>query len=289
MASRRQGTAARAAQLEFDFGGAPQAQPIASASMTAGAPPEPAACQAAVVLTESRDNDLQRVADRLHRELCGATGIDIRLRITNNSSTMMSLRYDTGGAFANVGLHHMFLEAPGEIRRALADWIVKPKAKAPGRKLETYIAGQRHLIKSRPLRRIPPRTEGRHFDLKRLYREVNAAHFNGEVTAPITWGKMPSLRRRRSIRFGSYSPGEDLIRIHPLLDQDFVPEFFVRYIVFHEMLHAHLGIEESPNGRRKIHPPEFRQREAAYPDFARSVEWLDNAKNLRRLLRLPGK
>ena len=98
---------------------------------------------------------------------------------------------------------------------------------------------------------------------------------------------MPTQRRRRSIRFGSYTPVDELIRIHPYLDQAFVPEFFVRYIVFHEMLHAHMGIEETPNGRRRIHPPAFRRREEEYGDYDRAVAWMNDESNLRRLLRAP--
>ena len=94
----------------------------------------------------------------------------------------------------------------------------------------------------------------------------------------------PCSSRRRSIRFGSYSAQENVIRIHPLLDQDFVPQYFIRYIVFHEMLHAFLGAHESSSGRRRVHTREFRRRERAYPDYARAVEWESKESNLRRLL-----
>lgn len=276
-------------QLEFGFDAevptpaSEGAQRVVAEPSSGGSAP----CRAAATFPQSPVDGLQRIADRLHRELTTATGVDIRLRITNNTSTMMSLRYESAGRRALVGLHHMFLDAPDEIRKALSAWIVKPSAKAPGKKLEAFIAEQRHLIASKPARSTVLRTRGQFFDLDALYSEVNRTCFDGEVTAPITWGKMPTLRRRRSIRFGSYSPGEHLIRIHPLLDQEFVPPFFVRYIVFHEMLHAHMGIEETATGRRKIHPPDFRRREAAYPDFDRALAWMEDEKNLRRLLRAP--
>lgn len=262
-------------QLEFDF-----SQPVApfERSVAKSEPTVPVA---------TRAETLQHAADRLRAEICRATGLDVRLRITNNTSTMMSLRYDAAGKVANVGLHHMFLEAPEDVRRALGQWVLRPSGKVAGKTLEAFIARQRHLIRPRTARQAAARTVGEYFDLRELYAEVNGAEFNNEVNAPITWGKMPSLRKRRSIRFGSYSPDENLIRIHPLLDQDFVPRFFIRYIVFHEMLHAHMGIEESATGRRKIHPPEFRRREAEYGDFERAVQWMDNEKNLRRLLRMP--
>jgi len=275
-------------QLEFGFDATSAARthpstPHVSPETAVGSVP----CRAAAPYPLTKSDGVQRIADALHSELATATGIDIRLRITNNTSTMMSLRYDSAGRRALVGLHHMFLEAPDDVRKALSAWIVKPSAKVPGKKLEAYIAERRHLIASKPSKNAVLRTQGQIFDLAALYREVNKACYKNEVDAPITWGRMPTVRRRRSIRFGSYSPGENLIRIHPLLDQEFVPRFFVRYIIFHEMLHAHMGIEETESGRRKIHPPEFRRREAAYLDYERAVAWMENEKNLRMLLRAP--
>lgn len=275
-------------QLEFEFPAPSEDAPANPMREVSGAPAALDSSAAPPGLTSAAPLHDQDYAGRLHAELCAATGVAIQLRVTNNSSTMMSLRYNAAGTVAHVGLHHMFLDAPAEVRQALSAWILKPRAKAPGKQLEAFIAAQRHLIKRRPARRTLLRTQGEFFDLEALYREVNAEYFEGTVTAPITWGKMPAQRRRRSIRFGSFSPGENLIRIHPLLDQDFVPRFFVRYIVFHEMLHAHMGIEESPSGRRRIHPPEFRRREAAYPDFGRACRWMDDGRNLRRLLHSPG-
>ena len=121
--------------------------------------------------------------------------------------------------------------------------------------------------------------------MNRYFEEVNRAEFDSSIDAPITWGRLPTVRRRRSIRLGSYSADDHLIRIHPHLDQAFVPEYFVRYIVFHEMLHAHLGIETGPTGRRRIHTREFNVRERAYADFARAVAWQDDPANLNRMLR----
>ncbi len=73
-----------------------------------------------------------------------------------------------------------------------------------------------------------------------------------------------------------------LIRIHPVLDNLWVPRFFVRYIIFHELLH-HL-IPTRIQGRRRIcHGPEFRAHERAYPDYQRAQLW--QQAFLPRLLR----
>ncbi len=186
---------------------------------------------------------------------------------------------------ARVRLHRMFLAADPRVVEALAAWMTGRRTRAAGPLLDGFIAAHRHLVTCKPPSPVRVITRGLYHDLQVYYREVNRDEFDGAVNVPVTWGRLPTLRRRRSIRLGSYSADDHLIRIHPHLDQSFVPEFFVRYIVFHEMLHAFLGIEVGPTGRRRIHTREFNARERAYPDFARAVAWHDDHANLARLLR----
>lgn len=229
-------------------------------------------------------NPLQEAAELLHRELIERTGIRLRLHITNNRSTMMALRPDHRSGGMRLRLHLMFLKAPEAVRAALATWILHPRSKAAGTVLNGFIREQRVQVKPAARRPVRLRTRGRYFDLRQIFDEVNAQFFESGIIARITWGNMPGLSRRRSIRFGSYLAEDNLIRIHPLLDQDFVPAFFVRYIVFHEMLHAFLGIEETPSGRRLVHPPKFRKIEKGYPGYERAAAWCAEEKNLRRFL-----
>jgi hypothetical protein len=223
--------------------------------------------------------------DELRAQLDAATGLRTKLTITDNASTLMSVRHLPGGR-ALVRLHHMFLSSDPLTLRSLARWVKHPGSHAAGPMLNAFISANEHLVRERQPRPMRIRTRGEHHDLQSLYDEVNAEHFADRVDAPITWGKRPSQRkRRRSIRFGSYSLTEHLIRIHPNLDEAFVPRYFVRYIVFHEMLHADLGFRRSPCGRTQMHTPEFNRLERQYPDYDRAVEWHNNLKNLRRLLR----
>ena len=75
-----------------------------------------------------------------------------------------------------------------------------------------------------------------------------------------------------------------IIRIHPTLDRQEVPEFYVAAVVFHEMLHQMVPAVEV-NGRRVVHGREFRRRERAYPDHARAKAWEE--RNLSLLLSSP--
>jgi predicted metal-dependent hydrolase len=228
-------------------------------------------------------NDAAALRDELERR----TGLRIAMTVTDNTHNLLSVKPDGAPERVKVRLHHMFLAAEPGVVKALSEWIRRPRAKRSGEALDAFIRANRHLIRQKQPRRrtIRVRTRGRHFDLKRLYDEVNEAHFGGEIKAHITWGQMPKRRgRRRSIRFGSYSHELGLIRIHPLLDQEFVPEYFVRYIVYHEMLHAHLGVSESETGRRMVHTAEFRKMEEAYPDYDKALTWQNKSGHLRKLL-----
>ncbi len=227
-----------------------------------------------------------RDEDSLRTELEERTGLRIRLVVTDNTSTVMSVKHDRSDRSAVLRVHHMFLGAAPEIVGALATWLRQPGRRTSGTKIDQFIRENNHLIRERKPRVQSMVTLGRFFDLRALFAEVNQEHFDGTVTAGICWGRYPSTRRRRrSIRFGSYSPGPHLIRVHPLLDQEFVPRYFVRYIVFHEMLHARLGLVESASGRTLSHTREFNRVERAYAGFQRAEAWQRNAANLRKLLR----
>lgn len=265
-------------QLEFPWEDTPPSAP--AAAPRAARLPQPVAAQVPDAAAERL-----RLAEQLRAELSRQSGIQVQLRINDNVSTMMTVRHVHGARAARLNLHHMFLDAPPAVVAALAHWVRHPRSRKHADLFNEYIRARRDRIAAKPARPARIVTDGHCHDLQRLYDEVNAEHFGGRIEAVITWGNFPSPGRRRSIRLGSYAPGDRVIRIHPHLDAAYVPEWFVRYIVFHEMLHAHLGIAELPSGRRAVHPPAFRRIEESYPDHARAAAWID--RNLSRLLRRP--
>src|SRR5437588_3906032 len=104
-----------------------------------------------------------------------------------------------------------------------------------------------------------------------IYEDLNRRYFAGKIDARITWSQraQPGAKRRRrnSIKMGSYSVEDRLIRIHASLDRPFVPRLFVEWIVYHEMLHQKHDIPVV-GGRRQFHTPEFLAEEATYEHFA---------------------
>ncbi len=222
----------------------------------------------------------------LEAELRTRSGRQVVITVTDNKTRMVSVKHYPRQNAIRLRIHRMFLSAPREVVDALGAWVQHPHSNGShaGAVIDAFIKANRHCIRRRNRRPFQAVGRGECYDLHTLFDEVNAAEFGGAVDATIGWGRMAPNRRRRSIRFGSYFPEEHHIRIHPLLDQPRVPRFFVRYIVFHEMLHAYLGIEESKTGRRRIHSLAFRQREQQYPDYERAEAWIRDRRNLAALL-----
>ena len=225
--------------------------------------------------------------NQLRETLEQRSGLRLELTLTDNVHNLLSVRPSGARGQVKVRLHHLFLAADDPVLDALATWISRPKAKRAGTLLDDFIQKNHHQIRQTPprVRIIRIRTRGQCFDLKELYDEVNPRHFQGEVKAAITWGRRSARRRQRTIRLGSYCHELKLIRIHPLLDQPFVPDYFIRYIIFHEMLHVHLGVAETKNGRRQIHTPKFRALERAYPEYERAIAWQKGRNTMSRLWR----
>ena len=76
--------------------------------------------------------------------------------------------------------------------------------------------------------------------------------------------------RRRIL--GSYNSRTNIIRVNPVLDRKNVPHYYLEFIVYHEMLHADMGVLKK-NGRRDVHSREFRRREKMFPHFEKSLLW----------------
>lgn len=217
----------------------------------------------------------------LERRLAAALPEPINLAITDNTHAIVTHRSERGVVRARV--HHMFLDAPPPIIDALVRYVRHgdPVASAViGRYIEANHA--------RLARRAPPAarlvTRGAHHDLAAIYQRLNERYFGGQLHALVSWGRRAERpkRARRTIKLGSYSAQERLIRVHPALDRRWVPRYFVEYVVFHEMLH-HAMPHTRGAGRSALHPPELRARERELRQHERAAAW--EKAHLARLLR----
>jgi hypothetical protein len=216
----------------------------------------------------------------LERKLRGAFPGPVILSITDNRHSIITHRVQRGILHARV--HHMFLDAPASVMDSLVRYVTRGDRDASAT-LGDYIDSNGFRL-ARRKRNDPLVTKGRHHDLLSLRDDLNERYFDGAVNALITWGKRPTSRSptRKTIKLGSYSPVDRLIRVHPSLDRTWVPRYFVAYIVYHEMLH-HVIPGSRGLGRVNLHPPEFKAREPQFLHFERAIEW--EKRHVGRLLR----
>ncbi len=225
-----------------------------------GRPPAPRPeCERQLLLFPTEALEPERLRSWLERGI----GAPVNLVLTTNRASVLTFKRGAGGSY-EVRLQRLFLDAPDDVLNALVAFVKRPTRPARERVVAYFSA---HPEAQRRARRpAPPPGEtppaGRVHDLAAVFADLNGRYFDGSVRAAIGWGQPPGRPRAaeahgRAIRFGSYVGGRDLIRIHPALDADWVPGYFVESIVYHEMLHAVIPIARDPGGRRVIHPPEF--------------------------------
>ncbi len=173
----------------------------------------------------------------------------------------------------------MFLEAGDDIVGALVD--LARGRKAPRERIRRFVRENSDRIRQRPdLDALE--ASGQHHDLDRSFDRALGLVDDPEEhqDIAITWGRYG--RGKRSIRFGSFDGTQRLIRVHPALDANWVPTYFVDFVVYHELLHAVIPPRRGSGDRRILHPPEFRTLEARFPEYEEAMAW--ERENLERLL-----
>jgi Protein of unknown function DUF45 len=152
------------------------------------------------------------------------------------------------------------------------------RRKAPAALVQPYLEYARsNCTRSRMNRmrrhRVRPAAtnpRGNHFDLEKLFAQLNAKYFAGQLPRPhIGWS--PRSWRRQ---FGCYDPGPNQILLNRRMDRPNVPQCAVEYVLFHEMLHVKHPTRRS--GCTLVsHSREFRVEEKRFPEFARARRILD--------------
>jgi len=200
----------------------------------------------------------------------------MRLSIRHMNYLFFS-RQQNGTLF--VEINEGFIHAPEEIRKMILVATLGKK--------KNNNAIIRDYIRTEPYRSVmqalqqpcqPNRlsSRGTCYDLAEIFIVINELYFRNQIKQPrLVWSVRRSLRR-----MGTYEPDSDTITINRILDHRDVPAFVVEYILYHELLHKHLGIRES-NGRRFAHTSYFRAEENKFKKKKQADQFI---KDLNRIL-----
>jgi predicted metal-dependent hydrolase len=100
-------------------------------------------------------------------------------------------------------------------------------------------------------------------NLEEIFERLNQEHFDGLLARPLLgW----SRGRSRSM-LGHFDPSHNAIVISRIFDDASKPLLTLEYVMFHEMLHLRYPVDHR-GVRRRVHTPEFRAAERAFPRFA---------------------
>lgn len=213
---------------------------------------------------------------------------DIEVKFYPYAGLHHTIRVRAGRVY--VRLSDLFQTAPPEVIRALAFLLVARllSRKAPRAQERIYraFAFSPQLLRAADIarrrrgRKIISSAQGSVYDLDRIFARLNRRYFDGEMNKPVlTW----SQRRARKI-LGHHDAAHNTITISKTLDSPDVPEWFVEYILFHEMLHIKHPARII-KGRRYYHTSAFRTEEQSYPRYQQAQEWLDRVVRKRHELR----
>jgi hypothetical protein len=217
----------------------------------------------------------------LERRFMAAHPGPVMLSITDNRQAMISHSVRKG--VLSVRLHHMFLGGPANVLDLLVRYVTRDDAQA-SHELGRFIDYNAPMLARRTRRHLALATQGKHHDLLAILEDINAKYFGNAVRPLITWGKKtrPKDNKRKTIRLGSYNSVDRLIHVNPALDRAWVPQYFVAFVVYHELLHHHVPTTRGA-ARRALHSPEFLRREREFRNYDRANDW--EKLHLARLLR----
>jgi hypothetical protein len=212
----------------------------------------------------------------MQKQLEDSSGLKLKLKINDNRSTMLSVKWEPG--HAKVSLHRIFLNAPQNVMDALAcylkrqDKIIAPTVKA-------FIEDKLKTIDySKQIDHKKLYSQGNVYNLQQFYNELNEEYFDNNLNLYITWFGKPNRRGRTRVTFGLYHDSLRLIKVNRLLDSPSFPDYLVRYVVYHEMVHHVCPPYFDANGQHHIHTKEFKEREVLFRHFDLAQEWIKKNK-----------
>jgi len=203
------------------------------------------------------------------KHLTDAFGQNLNIVWTDNKRLMISLQEKRGKP--TLRLHQSFISAQDEVKNDLVKYLTKPKAKV-SKPLRTFINGI-SAKKRQAGESVKVTAKGKNYNLKKIWNKLNKEYFDNRLKGKIGWGRKVFSKRKTSITFGSYHPAETLIRIHPILDTELVPLFYLESIVHHEMVHQYLHLVEEESKKGVMHSPHFKTLEKKFKYYELSQAW----------------
>ncbi len=217
----------------------------------------------------------QRMFTRL-----GCDGRPPRFRVEFYPYSSLVLTIRRREEFVLVRFSDLLCRAPLSVLEGAAALLLARvyRRRAPAPLVEPYLEYARsgrtrsrmNRMRHKRVRLCHSEARGRHFDLEKMFEELNGKYFAGQLQKPHIGWSARSWRRQ----FGCYDPGPNQILLNRRLDHPRLPQFVVDYVLYHEMLHVKHPTRRS--GCTLVsHSREFREEEKHFSEFERARRILD--------------
>lgn len=214
------------------------------------------------------------------KELCsnyGHESVNFSVEITNLAGLYRSRWV---GNDINLMLSEGFINAGEEVLTALVQTSLRGKSPSNTRIIREYASLDEFsdvlLELDLIIETVTEDSKGSHYNLETLFDKINCEYFSKKLTKPrLTWSQMQTYRK-----FGHYEPARDRIVISLTLDEAFIPQYVIEFVLYHEMLHKYYG-EKWVNGRRLVHTSEFRASESKFKYYNEAEAWLSKLASRR--------
>lgn len=224
--------------------------------------------------------EFQRMADEILSD-------DIRFNQFFNRTFELNLFYlpyiyqtKTDKRQVRIAVHEAMISAPQDIKRDLLLAALKNRKPALKNlrsycsspayyKTEAIIRGGHAAQGSSP--------QGKTIDLIEVFEKVNREYFHARLEQPqICWSTRKSYRR-----LGTYSAQLDQVTISRALDSADHPAYLIEFIMYHELLHKHLGVQRANSGKHN-HTKSFKEYEMNFRFYEEATEYMKTLGRVRR-------
>lgn len=186
----------------------------------------------------------------------------LNVEFTKNSIRKISVHRNEQGSLL-IKLHYLFESIDGSDYDALVEYI-QHETETSKQALINY------LSKVWPTDNTTVEEGLKQFN--ELLKKLIQSHFPKLPHLALKWSKVGKKGPQKSIRLASFWPKQKEIRIHPYLKDDRIPEYYLCYILFHELCHAYLMFSgKAKNG--KHHGPDFYALENQFPNIKEAKVW----------------
>lgn len=212
--------------------------------------------------------DQKNIEEHLSRNLKKT----VTVRLNKNNSTMLSI-LDNTPTSCRLSVHRRFLVAPREIVEAIGDFVAHKKGIPLI--LREYIQSDQGLETLSSRKASPLKTQGEVWNLEELLTRLEKELFDQrKLGLSITWyGKKKRPRAGVCKTLGMFDSLQKTVKIHRILDDPRVPEYYLLFVIYHEILHHLYPPKISTNGRIQYHHGEFKKHERRFPLYKEAIAW----------------